>query len=470
MAEIQELSALELGRAIRAGEVSPAEAARHYLDRIRAIDGDVGAFVTVAEDLAMEQARAAERRLAEARRAGAELGPLHGVPVAIKDVARVEGVRCTRGSLAYAGDVSDVDDNVVARLRDAGLVILGTTNTPEFALPCYTENRVAPATRNPWSPAHSPGGSSGGSAAAVAAGLVPLAHGTDAGGSTRIPASACGLVGIKPSRGRVSNGPIDHDVTGLSVHGALGRGVADAAALLDAMSGVMPGDSYTAPVRPAGGPAPRLRIAVMPEPMAPGVSAHADCLEALRRAVRLLEEAGHGVEEVEMSPDQEVADAFGRAWAVHAARIPVEEEDEERLMPFTRYMRERGRSVTGVEMHAALAMFRGIGQMLADFVFSVYDVLLTPTLATPPARIGAFTSDADQAADYDRMTAFMPYTPVHNIAGLPAISLPLHWNAEGLPIGVMIGGRYGEEGVLLELAAEMEALAGQRTPLPALAG
>jgi amidase len=170
-----------------------------------------------------------------------------------------------------------------------------------------------------------------------------------------------------------------------------------------------------------------------------------------------------------MSPDQEVADAFGRVWAVHAAGIPVEEEDEELLMPFTRYQRERGRRVTGMELLAALKMFRGIGQMLADFVFSAYDVMLTPTLATPPALIGAFSSDVDQAADYDRMTAFMPYTPVHNIAGLPAISLPLHRNAAGLPIGVMIGGRYGEEGALLELAAEMQTLAGRRERLPVLA-
>src|SRR5262249_24727346 len=158
------------------GEVSPVEVTRHYLDRIRAIDPEVGAFVTVTEELAIEQARPAERRLAGARRTGADLGPLHGVPVAVKDVARVEGVRCTRGSLAYAGDVADIDDHVVTRMKDAGMVILGTTNTPEFALPCYTENRVAPPTRNPWSPVHTPGGSSGGSAAAVAAGLAPVAH------------------------------------------------------------------------------------------------------------------------------------------------------------------------------------------------------------------------------------------------------------------------------------------------------
>jgi amidase len=393
------------------------------------------------------------------------------VPVAIKDVARVEDVRFTQGSAVYAEEVADIDDHVVARIKGAGMVILGTTNTPEFALPCYTENEIAPATRNPWSPEHSPGGSSGGSGAAVAARLAPLAHGTDAGGSVRIPASACGVVGLKPSRGRVSNGPIDHEVTGLSVHGALGRSVADTAALVDVMSGVMPGDTFTAPPGAAsaaehGGA--RYRIAVMPDPMVPGVSAHPHCLEALGEVTELLREAGHSVEEVEMSPDQGVADAFARAWSVNAASILVDEDEEDLLTPFTRYMRERGRGVTGLEVHNALVTFRGIGQMLADLFFATYDLILTPTLAKPPARIGEFSSHGDQAVNYERMTAFMPYTPVYNIAGLPAISMPAHVSDEGLPIGVMLGGRYGDEGTVLRVAAELESRVGWvSAPAPA---
>lgn len=461
MSDIHEMTALQQGAAIRAGDLSPTQIASHYLDRIRSLDPAIGAFVTITEELALQQAQAAERKLAQARQTGEELGALYGVPVAVKDLARIENVRCTQGSAACAGELADIDDHVVARMKQAGLVILGTTNTPEFALPCYTENRVAPVTRNPWSLRHSPGGSSGGSAAAVAARLAPIAHGTDAGGSVRIPASACGIVGLKPSRGRVSNGPIDHDVTGLSVHGVLARNVADAAALLRVMSGVMPGDAYTAPPdlgsAVAGGRRLRLRVAVMPEPMVPGVTAHPDCLQALDCVARAIADAGHSVEEMKMSPDQDVADAFATAWSVNAARITVDEDEEELLMPFTRYMRDMGRGVTGLELHAALATFRGIGQMLADFFFQTYDLILTPTLAQPPALIGEFSSDPDQAADYKRMTAFMPYTPMHNIAGLPAISLPVHWNDQVLPIGAMLGGRYGDEQTLLALATEIES-------------
>lgn len=465
MSAIHDLTALEQSQAIRDGDLSPTELVHHYLSRIAAVDPTIGALVTVTEELALEQAASAERELAEARHRGTSLSPLHGVPVVVKDVARIEGVRCTQGSSAYADDVSDIDDHVVTRMKSAGLPILGTTNTPEFALPCYTENRLGPPTRNPWGLQFSPGGSSGGSAAAVAAGMAPIAHGTDAGGSVRIPASACGLVGIKPSRGRVSNGPLGHDVTGLSVHGALGRTVADAAALLEVMSGVMPGDTYTAPdsIRQPdpGQGLRRLRIVAMPEPMIPDVSAHPDCLEALDRTVKLLLDAGHSVEEMEMSPDQGVADAFGTVWSVVAAQVAVDEEDEELLTPFTRYLRELGRGVIGTELHAALTTFRGIGQLLADMFLDTYDVILTPTLATPPALIGAFTDDRDQSDNFDRMSAFMPYTPLYNITGLPAVTVPLHWNDDGLPIGVMLGARYGDESTLIALAAQLESAARQ---------
>ena len=169
-----------------------------------------------------------------------------------------------------------------------------------------------------------------------------------------------------------------------------------------------------------------------------------------------------------MSPDQGVADAFARAWSVSAAHIPVDEDEEDLLMPFTRYLRDMGRAVTGPELHAALATFRGIGQMLADLLFEAYDVILTPTLAQPPALIGEFSSDPDQAADYQRMTAFMPYTPMHNIAGLPAISVPASWNAQALPIGAMVAGRYADERTVLALATEIESSLRSADPAPPL--
>jgi amidase len=163
---------------------------------------------------------------------------------------------------------------------------------------------------------------------------------------------------------------------------------------------------------------------------------------------------------MDMSPNQGVADAFGSAWSVVAAGIAVDEEDEELLTPFTRYMRERGRAVSGIELHTALATFRGIGQMLADLFFESYDVILTPTLATPPPLIGAFTGGRDESANFDRMSEFMPYTPMYNIAGLPAVTVPLHWNDSGLPIGVMLGTRYGAESTVISLAAQLESAAG----------
>lgn len=446
MTALHDLTALEQGAAVRAGEVTPTGLARHHLDRIAVIDPHLRAFVTVTEDLAMASAVEAEDQLA----AGVEVGPLHGVPVAIKDVARIDGVPCTFGS-TIPREESDLDDHVVARMRASGLVILGTTNTPEFALPCHTENEVVGATRNPWSADHSPGGSSGGSAAAVAAGLVPLAHGTDAAGSVRIPAAACGVVGFKPSRGRVSNGPVDHDVSGLSEHGALARTVDDAIALVAAMSGPRPGDTATAP-DPIGPPGRPLRVVALPAPMVPDVVPTEACLAAAQLAADRLAAAGHEVDTIEVGPDQAVADAFRLVRAVHAASLPVEPEDEHRLQPFTRWMRAEGRRTTGPEVYAALATFRGIGQMLADLFLATWDVVLTPSLAQPTPRLGAF-SGPDPEAAFAAMTAFMPYTPLANIAGLPSISVPVGRTDDGLPIGALLTGRWGEESTVALAAA-----------------
>lgn len=459
MTELHELTALAQARAVSAGEVSPTELVEHYLDRIGTLDPVVNAYVTVTEDIAFAAAKQAEREIVDARLTGAALGRLHGVPIAVKDVVRIDGVVCTQGSATRRDDESDIDDHVVTRLRDAGMVLLGTTNTPEFALPCYTENRLGEPTRNPWRPDRSPGGSSGGSASAVAAGLAPIGHGTDSGGSVRIPASACGLVGIKPSRGRISNGPISHDITGLTTHGVLARTVEDAAALLEIMAGPMPGDTSTAPTTAAA--AEGLRIMTAPEPMLPDLAAHPDARAAVERAATLLAAAGHDVEAAELSPDQGVADAFQTVWSSVAASIPVDEDDEHLLMPFTTYLRDRGRAVTGQELYSALTLFHGVGQMLADLVFSAFDVIVTPTLAKPPARIGEFRTGPDPVADFDRMTEFMPYTPLQNITGLPAISVPVYWNDEGLPIGVMLTGRHGSEPTLIALAARLQEAAGE---------
>lgn len=443
---------------MRKREVSPRELTEHYLDRIAGLDHEVGAYLTVVPELARAQAAAAETAL----RDDTCSSPLLGVPVPVKDLTAVEGVRCTFGSLAYAEHVASWDDHVVTRLREAGTIMLGKTNTPEFALPCYTENRLAPPTRNPWDPTRSPGGSSGGSAAAVAAGLAPIAHGTDAGGSIRIPASACGLVGIKPSRGRVSNGP-SADVAGLSVHGPLARTVADAAALLDVMSGPAPGDSRTALALPAGETflehARRepgsLRVAAMLQPMVPGVAPHPDCTDGYRRTALLLDALGHRVTELDAPSDPLLVEAFSDVLAVLSALPSV--PDESVLMPFTRSLRAGAASVPGARFAQAVSLFHEAGQRLADTLFAEYDVILSPTLGQLPGLIGALRDDGDPTAEFAAMAAFMPYTPLANITGLPSVNVPLHWNSEGLPVGSMLTARHGAEPLLISLAAQLEA-------------
>src|SRR3984885_7193821 len=251
--QIHDLSVTELAAAIRAGELSPVEITNHYLDRIDRLSAQVGAFYTVTRDRARQEAAAAEKAVAQASGDDrSALPPLTGIPIPIKDLNMVAGVRMTFGSTLFADNVADQDDYVVAALRSAGIVITGKTATPEFGLPCYTETRIGPPARTPWDLTRSAGGSSGGAAAAVAAGLAPAAQGSDGGGSIRIPSSVCGLFGIKPTRGRISIGPLMPDLLGFGVNGPLARTVADAALLLDVMSGNFPGDMYTQPPLPRG--------------------------------------------------------------------------------------------------------------------------------------------------------------------------------------------------------------------------
>ena len=287
MTQIHELTMIELAAAIRARELSPVTVTDHYLRRTQELNDQVGAFYTVTAELASEQALAAEKAVARAADP-AELPPLAGVPIPIKDLNMVAGVRQTLGSVAYADYVPDTDDYVVTKLKHAGVVITGKTSTPEFGLPCYTETKIGPPARTPWDLSRSAGGSSGGAAAAVAAGLAPAAQGSDGGGSIRIPCSVCGLFGIKPSRGRVSKGPLEPDLAGFSVNGPLARTVADAALLLDVMSGNFPGDMYTQPPLPPGEsflgyasrPPGRLRIGRTLQNTIDGADVHPDCVTA----------------------------------------------------------------------------------------------------------------------------------------------------------------------------------------------
>jgi amidase len=362
MTQLHDLTALEQGAAVRRGEVSPVELVTHYLERVARLSDEVGAFVTVTGDLALDRAREIEALVREG-----EGGPLLGVPTAVKDLNQTAGVRTTFGSAVFADFVPEVSDEVVRRMEAAGLVSLGKTNTPELGTPCYTEPEVAPPARTPWDLSRTAGGSSGGAGAAVASGLVPVAQGSDGGGSIRIPASCCGLVGVKPSRGRVSAGPVYGDVVGLGTSGPLARTVRDAAALLDVMAGPAVGDPWWAAPLPedqtylgwCDRPPGRLRVARFATPVITDVPVDAEVLAGYEAASRLLRELGHDVEEVPVPMPRDAVPVFETCWAVGtAAGVPPGREGEVR--PLTRWLAERGRAVAAPDYALAVGELRRV--------------------------------------------------------------------------------------------------------------
>ncbi len=458
--ELHDLTALEQAAAVRSGEVSTRELVEHHLARIDRRSSELGAFVTVT---------------AEAARAATPVGegPLAGVPTAIKDLNATAGIRTGFGSPVFADFVPDFDDEVVRRIAHAGMVSLGKTSTPEFGSPCYTEPEGAPPAVTPWDPARMAGGSSGGAAAAVAAGLVPVAQGSDGGGSIRIPASCCGLVGLKPTRGRISSAPMYGDPVGLATNGSLARTVRDAAALLDVMAGRAVGDPFWAPEssepflsacdRDPG----RLRIARFAEPVIAAADVDPECLSAWEATSVLLASLGHEIVDVDVPLAPEAVPVFETCWAVLTAQSVVNLPEDARtlLRPLTRWLADRGLAVSGPEFGLALGELRRLaaGTLTA---LSPYDAVLTPTLAAPPLEVGAIRDDADPAADFEAQKRFTPFTSLWNVTGSPAISLPTHWTPAGLPVGVMLATAPGEEATLLSLAAQLEQAEPwrQRTP------
>ncbi len=469
MSDLHDLTALEQGAALRRREISSIELTEHYLERTERLDAVVGAFITRTDDLARDAAHAADRRLAEVED-DEPLDPLFGTVVPAKDLVFVAGVRCTLGSVAY--DITPYgDDNVVTRMREGGLVITGKTNTPEFGLPCYTETAVAPPARTPWDLTRSAGGSSGGAAAAVAAGLASAGHGSDGGGSIRIPASVTGLVGIKPARGRISNGPLRDPVGELPTQGVLARTVADAAALLDVLAGPFPddpfparpmadGDTFLAAVLREPG---KLRIGRYATPVIAAADVDPHCLAAWDEASRLLESLGHTVEDVAPPFGPEAVPAFEAVWSVLALLTPVLPEDESRLQPLTQWLRERGRAVSGIQLAGSVSTMRLITRMVVNAT-AAYDVIITPTLAQLPSLVGpgGLRDDDDPAADFEAQKRFTPFTAPYNITGQPAMSVPLAWpvvDGVTLPVGVQLVGRPFEEATLITLAAQLERAA-----------
>ncbi|MFE7228657.1 amidase [Nocardioides sp. NPDC057577] len=455
MAELHDLTALEQGELLHRCEVSPGEIAEHYLDRIARLD-DVGAFVTVAE----ERISTCARELA-VKPVGAS--PLWGVPTAIKDLNLTRGVRTTFGSAVFADFVPDVSDNVTLSIEAAGMISLGKTNTPEFGSPCYTEPDVAPPAVTPWDRTRIAGGSSGGAAAAVAAGLVPVAQGSDGGGSIRIPASCCGLVGLKPTRGRISPSPMYGDAAGLATAGPIARSVRDAAAFLDVLAGRRTGDPFWAPAEPAPfldaceRPPGRLRIARFIEPLIAPTSVDVECVAAWENASALLESLGHEIVDIPRPLPVEAVAVFETVWAVGTAMSVVNLNPEQRsqIRPLTRWLTEQGEAVSGPAFGLAIAELRRFAAGALE-ALAPYDAVLTPTLATPPPKVGEIRDDADPARDFQAQKEFTPWTSAWNVTGMPAISLPLHWTPSGLPVGVMLAARPAEEPLLLSLAAQIE--------------
>ncbi len=459
---------------VRRKQVKPIELVDAAIERIERLNPTLNAVVTPMYD---EARKVASAPLPD--------GPFAGVPFLLKDLGpQYAGVRLTEGSALLRDYVSDHDTELVVRQKRAGLIVVGKTNTPEFGLMPTTEPRLFGPTHNPWDTGRTPGGSSGGSAAAVAAGIVALAHGNDGGGSVRIPASCCGVFGLKPTRARTPLGPdLGEDWHGLVNDHALTRSVRDSAALLDATSGPDLGDPYWAPpperpfLEEVGADPGRLRIAFTVD-AGTGVSVHPDCVGALEDAAALCADLGHEVVEGAPPLDRErltesiinLISASTTAqvddWAGRAGRAPT----EDLLEPYTWALYQLGRQRLASDYILGVQDLHRLSRDIARF-FVDYDILLTPTLAEPPLPLGSFDpTPEDPLQGLTRASAFMPFTPISNVTGQPAMSVPLYWNAEGLPVGAHFVARFGDEATLFRLAAQLEEArpwADRRPPISA---
>jgi amidase len=470
--ELGWLDATAQAELVRRKEVSARELVEAAIERVERLNPRLNAVVIRT----WERARAmAAGPLPD--------GPFTGVPFLLKDLVVEEaGVPLHEASAFLAGYVPAVDSALVARYKRAGLIPLGRTNTPELGLGPTTEPQLWGPCRNPWDPTRTTGGSSGGSAAAVASGMVPMAHANDAGGSIRIPASCCGLVGLKPTRGRVPAGPHYGELLGgLAVEHAVTRSVRDSAALLDATAGPDVGDPYWAPppARPfrqeVGAPPGRLRIAVSTRTVL-GSAIHPDCAAAVEDAARLCASLGHEVVEAAPPADEAFWLSFttimaaGLTWAIddwsrRLGRAPAPEHFE----PFCWAMAGRGRERTAGDFLLAQQDLHRASRAVARF-FVDHDVWLTPTLGAPPVPLGTLVFRGGDPFEMRRRIAeFCPFTWIANATGQPAVSLPLFWNDAGLPIGTQWMGRFGDEATLFRLAAQLEA-ARPWTRRPPIAG
>ncbi len=453
--------ALEQARAIAARQLRPTELVALYYQRIARIDPELNSYVLLTRELAESQATAAEKRIAR----GERLGLLTGVPISIKETAALAGYRNSLASRVFEESIAQVDSFAIGRLKEEGAVILGKTNAPEFGTRPITEGPMFPPARNPIDQSRTAGGSSGGAAAAVAAGLCGLAHGGDGGGSIRIPASCCGVVGLKPSRGRISSGPLfGEDWAGLATSGVIARTVADAALGLDAMAGHLPGDPYWAEIsQPFLQAAQRkplsLRVGWTIDAAA---SVDPEVARAVETVAEELARLGHRV--TRLSPDLSQFRPLIQVLAVTAVgALPINRPDL--LDPLNRRMLEAAPRSTAVDyLNALIELHRQARKLVASW--DQIDVLLTPTLTYPAPKLGTIGQDVDTASD--QFLDWLSFTHPFNCTGQPAISLPLAVSTSGLPIGIQLVGRPHDEYTILSLGAHLEA-AVAKSPSP-LAG
>jgi amidase len=466
--ELAFLDAMAQAELVRRKEIQPIELVDAAIERIEQLNPKINAVVTPMFD----QAR-------EAARGPLPDGPFAGVPFLLKDIlAFYAGVRMTFGSRLLENFIPNHDSELVIRYKRAGLIVLGKTNTPEFGILPTAEPALFGPCRNPWNTERTTGGSSGGSAAAVAAGMVSVAHGNDGGGSIRIPASCCGLFGLKPTRGRNSLGPDFGDImNGLVAEHVITRSVRDSAAILDATEGPLMGDPYWAPpkkrpfLQEIGVSTGRLRIGFTTGKDL-GVSVHKDCIRAVEDAAALCSDLGHEVSAASPSIDRErMITAFIVLWSAgNASTIKAIGVEKEQVEPLTWALAQMGLKYDAADYLIAVQTIQRMARGISSF-FDEYDIWLTPTLAEPPVPLGTFDSPPDNPIKgFTRSGEFVPFTPICNATGQPAMSVPLFWNDDNLPVGTHFVGRFGDEAILFRLAAQLEEArpwAGRRPPVSA---
>ena len=470
--EYDRYDGLGLAELIRSKDVSASDLLETALQRADAVNPIINAVTQRFDDLA--------RNSIDKALTG---GAFAGVPFLLKDLhLLLSGTVTTSGSNLYKEYAADRNSTLVDRYLDAGFVIFGKTNSPEFGLTVTTEPQLFGATRNPWNTDHSPGGSSGGAAAAVAAGIVPIAHASDGGGSVRLPASACGLFGLKPTRGRIPAGPDRGEGwNGCSINHVITRSVRDSAAVLDATGGSEPGEPYSAPAAPdsfleaLSDEPSALRIGL--STLSPiGTDVHGDCVAAVQHAAKLCESLGHHVEEMTLPLDgPQLAQAIGTVIGVDIAsrfgQLGAErgrDVTEDEVEYVTWRTANNGRAVSGVELLRATQTMHQASRQMAR-LFEDYDVILEPTFGQPPVRLGTINTMEKDIGHYTRtLLEASPFTSRYNLTGLPSMSVPLYWNEADLPIGAMFTGPFGRDDQLLRLAAQLERAAPWKDKRPNL--